>query len=75
VDTHSRPRGLSPSWWALQAIVIIGGSIYLAVLGSYGWLVIGIPVGGWMGKKAFDAQRKWDAWERTNPPSDDVSLS
>ena len=57
-------------------MIVVGGSIYLAVIGSYGWLIVGIPAGAWMAKRAFDAQRRQDVWLRAHPESerDDATL-
>ncbi|MGH2886437.1 MAG: hypothetical protein ACRDPA_27685 [Solirubrobacteraceae bacterium] len=73
---EDRPKGLSASWWGAQALIVGGGTIYLAILGHYGWLILGIPAGAWLAKRALDAERRYDAWLRAHPgANDDITTS
>ena len=67
VEGAKRGRGLSglgAEWWAVQTLIVGGGSIYLAFLGSPWWLLPGLPVAAWLLRKAVHESRRQETWER-----------
>jgi hypothetical protein len=56
--------GLAAQWWAMQAAVVGFASIYLALMTSPWWLLLGVPVAAWQTRRAVLASRKQDTWER-----------
>jgi len=45
-------------WWGSVAAICIGGSIYLAWMGSWGWLIVGVPLGAWAARRAAMYRRE-----------------
>lgn len=51
--------------WSAMGVICLGGSIYLAVTGSWGWLLLGIPSGALMLRRAVTLSREVDSFPST----------
>jgi hypothetical protein len=45
-------KTLADQMWGGIAVICVGGSIYLAWMGSWGWLIVALPVGLWAARRA-----------------------
>jgi hypothetical protein len=44
--------------WSVMGVVCVGGSIYLALTGIWGWLLLGVPSGAFMLRRALTLNRE-----------------
>jgi hypothetical protein len=45
-------------YWSVMGVICLGGSIYLAYTGSWGWLILGAPAGALMLRRARTLNRR-----------------
>jgi hypothetical protein len=63
-QTPSQKRGATWLWGAM-GVICLGGSIYLALTGSWGWLLLGVPSGALMLRRADTLSREVDSFPST----------
>jgi hypothetical protein len=44
-------------YWSVMGVICLGGSIYLAYTGSWGWLILGVSAGSLMLRRARTLSR------------------
>jgi hypothetical protein len=51
---------MAGQYWGVVAVICVGGSLFLAWEGSWGWLVVGLPVGIWAARRTLMYTREVD---------------
>lgn len=63
-QSPSQKQGAA-SLWSAMGLICLGGSIYLAITGSWGWLLLGVPSGALMLRRALALSREVESFPST----------